>query len=179
MKIFSRFILYTVLRWKLLGNFPKNLKKYIIIVAPHTHWTDFPLGVFIRDAEGLPANFAGKASLFKPPFGFIFKWLGGTPIERSTSSNKVETIVKLFNSKENFILGLSPEGTRKKTVVWKTGFYYIAKGANVPVVMVAFDFKNKEVKVAEPYYLTDSMENDFNFFHKFYEGIQGKISENF
>ena len=84
MKIFSRFILYTVLRWKLLGNFPTNLKKYIIIVAPHTHWTDFPLGVFIRGAEGLSANFAGKASLFKPPFGFIFKWLGGTPIERST-----------------------------------------------------------------------------------------------
>lgn len=179
MKIFARFILYTIFRWKISGSFPKYLKKYVIIAAPHTHWQDFPLGVLIKYAEGLPANYIGKASLFKPPFGFIFRWLGGTPIERSRSSNKVEAIVNIFNSQENFILTMSPEGTRKKTEIWKTGFYYIAKGANVPVVMISFDFKNKEVKVAEPYYLTDNMENDFNFFHKFYEGVQGKIPENF
>ncbi|HEY9168913.1 MAG TPA: 1-acyl-sn-glycerol-3-phosphate acyltransferase [Lutibacter sp.] len=179
MKIFARFILHTVFRWKIIGNFPRTLKKYVIIAAPHTHWHDFPLGVLIKYAEDLPANYIGKASLFKPPFGFIFSWLGGTPIDRSTSSNKVEAIVKIFNEKENFILTLSPEGTRKKTTTWKSGFYYIAKGANVPIVMISFDFKNKEVKVAEPYYLTDNMENDFNFFYKFYEGIQGKIPGNF
>ena len=179
MKIFARFILYTIFRWKVIGSFPKHLKKYVIIAAPHTHWQDFPLGVLIKYAEGLPANYIGKASLFKPPFGFIFRWLGGTPIDRSKSSNKVEAIVNIFNAKENFILVLSPEGTRKKTEIWKTGFYYIAKGANVPIVMISFDFKNKKVKVAEPYYLTDHMENDFNFFQQFYEGIQGKIPENF
>lgn len=179
MKIFARFILYTIFRWKVIGSFPKHLKKYVIIAAPHTHWQDFPLGVLIKYAEGLPANYIGKASLFKPPFGFIFRWLGGTPIDRSKSSNKVEAIVNIFNAKENFILVLSPEGTRKKTEIWKTGFYYIAKGANVPIVMISFDFKNKKVKVAEPYYLTDHMENDFNFFQQFYEGIQGKIPGNF
>lgn len=179
MKIFARFILYTIFRWKVIGSFPKYLKKYVIIAAPHTHWQDFPLGVLIKYAEGLPANYIGKASLFKPPFGFIFRWLGGTPIDRSTSSNKVEAIVNIFNSHENFILTMSPEGTRKKTEIWKTGFYYIAKGANVPIVMISFDFKNKEVKVAEPYYLTENMENDFNFFHQFYEGVQGKIPGNF
>lgn len=179
MKIFARFILYTIFRWKVIGSFPKYLKKYVIIAAPHTHWQDFPLGVLIKYAEGLPANYIGKASLFKPPFGFIFRWLGGTPIDRSTSSNKVEAIVNIFNSQENFILTMSPEGTRKKTEIWKTGFYYIAKGAKVPIVMISFDFKNKEVKVAEPYYLTENMENDFNFFHQFYEGVQGKIPENF
>lgn len=179
MKVFARFILYTVLGWKTVGSFPKHLKKYVIIAAPHTHWQDFPLGVLIKYAENLPANYIGKASLFKPPFGFIFRWLGGTPIDRSKSSNKVEAIVNIFNSQENFILVLSPEGTRKKTESWKTGFYYIAKGANVPVVMIAFDFKNKEVKVAEPYYVTDNMENDFNFFHKYYEGVPGKIPENY
>ncbi|MBK5209842.1 MAG: 1-acyl-sn-glycerol-3-phosphate acyltransferase [Flavobacteriaceae bacterium] len=179
MKIFARFILYTVLGWKVVGSFPRNSKKYVIIAAPHTHWFDFPLGIAIKWAEGLPANYIGKASLFKPPFGFIFRWLGGTPIDRSKSSNKVEAIVNIYNSRENFILVLSPEGTREKVTDWKTGFYYIAKGANVPIVMIAFDFKNKEVKVAEPYYLTDNMENDFNFFHKFYAGILGKIPENF
>ncbi len=179
MKLVARFILYTVFGWKTVGSFPKSIKKYVIIAAPHTHWQDFPLGVLTRFAEGLPANYIGKASLFKPPFGFIFRWLGGTPIERSTSSNKVAAIVDIFNSKDAFILAMSPEGTRKKTESWKTGFYYIAKGANVPIVMIALDFKNKEVKVAEPYYLTDHKENDFNFFHNYYENIQGKIPENY
>jgi hypothetical protein len=116
--------------------------------------------------------------LFKRPFGFIFKWLGGTPIDRSKSNNKVDAIVKVFDSNENFILALSPEGTRKKVTEWKTGFYYIAKGANVPIVMFTFNFKDKEIKISEPYSLTDNMEKDFNFFYKFYEGVQGKIPKN-
>ena len=179
MKAFTRFILYTVLGWKTIGRFPNSLKKYVIIAAPHTHWLDFPLGVAIKFAEQVPANYIGKASLFKPPFGFIFRWLGGTPIDRSTSTNKVDAIINVFNSHDNFILALSPEGTRKKVTKWKTGFYYIAKGANVPIVMITFDFKNKEVKISEPYYLTDNMEGDFNFFYEYYKGVKGKIPENF
>ncbi len=178
MKLFARFILYTILGWKTKGSFPKELKKYVIIGAPHTHWLDFPLGVTIKFAEGLPANYIGKASLFKPPFGFIFRWLGGTPIDRSKSNNKVDAIIAIFNAYENFILALSPEGTRKKVDKWKTGFYYIAKGAKVPIVMFTFNFKDKEIKISEPYYLTDNMEKDFNFFYKFYDGVQGKIPEN-
>ncbi len=178
MKLFIRFILYTLLGWKTKGSFPKDLKKYVIIGAPHTHWLDFFLGIAIKFAEGLPANYIGKAALFNPPFGFIFRWLGGTPIDRSKSNNKVDAIVDVFNTHENFILALSPEGTRKKVYKWKTGFYYIAKGANVPIVMFTFNFKDKEVKVSEPYYLTDDMQNDFNFFYSFYEGVVGKIPEN-
>jgi len=178
MRLLTRFILYTVLRWKTVGSFPKNLKKYLIIVAPHTHWIDFPLGIAIKWAEGVPANYIGKAPLFKPPFGFIFRWLGGAPVDRTKSNNRVEAIVNIFNSREKFILGMSPEGTRKKVDKWKTGFYYIAKGANIPIVMVTLDFENKKVKVSEPYYLTDSMEDDFNFMLKYYEGIVGKIPEN-
>lgn len=178
MKLFSRFILYTILGWKAVGVFPKDLKKYIVIGAPHTHWLDFPLGVFLKFAEGVPANYIGKASLFKPPYGFIFRWLGGTPIDRTTSTNKVDAIVEIFNNNENFILALSPEGTRKKVAKWKTGFYYIAKGANVPIVMITFNFKDKEVKVSDPYYLTENMEKDFNFFHKYYKGVVGKVPEN-
>ncbi len=178
MKLLSRFILYTVLRWKPIGNFPKDLNKYIIIAAPHTHWVDFPLGLAIKWAGGVPANFIGKASLFKPPFGFIFKWLGGAPIDRSKSNNKVEAIVEIFKSRNKFILGLSPEGTRKKVAKWKTGFYYIAKGAKVPIIMVTLDFKNKQVKISDPYYVTDNMEEDFNFMHKYFEGVVGKVPEN-
>jgi len=179
MKIFARFILYTILGWKAVGTFPKDLKKYLIIAAPHTHWLDFPLGIAVKWAEGAPINYIGKASLFKPPFGFIFRGLGGTPVDRTKSNNRVDAIVEIFNSKNNFVLALSPEGTRKKVDKWKTGFYFIAKGANIPIVMATLDFKMKEVKISEPYYLTDNMEEDFNFFHKYYEGVQGRIPENF
>ncbi|MFK5959067.1 MAG: 1-acyl-sn-glycerol-3-phosphate acyltransferase [Lutibacter sp.] len=178
MKYFSRFILYTILGWKTVGEFQKDLKKCVIIGAPHTHWLDFPLGIAIKFAEEVPANYIGKAALFKPPFGFIFRWLGGTPIDRNTSTNKVDAIVEVFNNNEKFILALSPEGTRKKVEKWKTGFYYIAKGANVPIVMITFNFKDKEVKVSKPYYLTDNKEKDFNFFHEYYKDVIGKIPEN-
>ena len=178
MRVIARFILYTLFGWKPVGSFPKDLNKYVIIGAPHTHWLDFLIGLGIKFAEALPANYIGKASLFRPPFGFIFRWLGGTPIDRSKSNNKVDAIVSIFNSKENFILALSPEGTRKKVTEWKTGFYYIAKGANVPIVMFTFNFKDKEIKISEPYYLTDNMEKDFSFFYKFYDGVQGKIAKN-
>lgn len=179
MKLFAKFILITILGWKIEGNFPKYLKKYVIIAAPHTHWQDFPLGILVKWIQQTPINYIGKASLFKPPFGFIFRWLGGTPVNRSESTNKVQAIVNVFNENEKFILALSPEGTRKRIDEWKTGFYYIAKGANVPIVLATLDFGKKEVKIAEPYYLTDSMENDFNHFYQFYKGVKGKIPENF
>ena len=83
-----------------------------------------------------------------------------------------------MSKNEEFKLALSPEGTRKKVEKWKTGFYYIAKGANVPIVMLSFDFKNKQVGLSEPYYVTEDMEKDFAHFYNFYKGIQGKIPEN-
>ncbi len=178
MKLLSRFILYTLLGWKTVGSFPKNIKKYVLIAAPHTHWVDFPLAIAIKWAEGLPANYIGKESLFKPPFGFIFRWLGGAPVDRSKNNNKVDAIIDIFNSRDKFILGISPEGTRKKVTKWKTGFYYIAKGANVPIVMAALDFKNKEVKISKPYFPTESMEKDLKFFYNYFDGVEGKIPEN-
>ena len=84
MKYITRFVLYTLLGWKTKGHFPKDLKKYLLIAAPHTHWLDFPLGMAVKWAEGLPANYIGKASLFEPPFGFFFRWLGGAPVVRNS-----------------------------------------------------------------------------------------------
>ncbi|WP_298262568.1 1-acyl-sn-glycerol-3-phosphate acyltransferase [uncultured Lutibacter sp.] len=177
MKLLARFILFKILKWKIIGSFPKELKKYVIIAAPHTHWIDFPLGILVKWAEAAPINYIGKASLFKPPFGFIFRWLGGAPVNRSKSTNKVQAIVDVFNKNEKFILALSPEGTRKKVEKWKTGFYYIAKGANVPIVMATLDFKNKQVKISDPYYLTNDMEKDFDLFYTYFKEVEGKIPE--
>ncbi|RXP45571.1 acyltransferase [Lutibacter sp. HS1-25] len=179
MKTISNFIFHKLFGWKTIGLCPTDIKKYIIIGAPHTHWQDFFLGLALKLTQKVPVNFIAKASLFKPPFGFIFRALGGAPVDRSKSKNLVDAIVAIFNSKEQFILALSPEGTRKRVDTWKTGFYHIAKGANVPIVMMAFDFGNKQIKFSEPYYLTDDKEKDFNFIYDFYRGIKGKIPEDF
>ncbi len=174
MKGFAKFILFTILGWRLENNFPQDIKKYVVIAAPHTSWIDFPIAILSRMASGTMINFIGKNSLFNGPFGFFFRALGGTPVDRSKSNNLVDAIVQVFKSKEEFRLGLSPEGTRKKVDKWKTGFYYIAKGANVPIVMATLDFEKKKIKISEAYYTTDNMEKDFKFFHSFYENVKGK-----
>ncbi len=170
----SKFIFTKLMGWKLVNDFPKDIQKYVVIAAPHTSWQDFPIGILARNTSGVKINFIGKASLFKGPFGFIFKSLGGTPVDRSTSNNLVDAIVQIFDKKEQFRLALSPEGTRKKVEKWKTGFYYIAKGAKVPIVMATLDFGKKQVKISEPYFTTDDVEKDFDYFHSYFHSKMAK-----
>lgn len=179
MKGISKFILSTLLGWKIENDFPRDLKKYVVIAAPHTSWIDFPIAILVRLSLGVMVHFIGKASLFKPPLGFIFRKLGGTPVNREESNNVVDAVVKIFNERDEFRLGLSPEGTRKKVAKWKTGFYYIAKGANVPIVMATLDFGNKKVKFSEPYYPTSNKDKDFEVFHDFFKNVKGKNPELF
>ena len=162
--------------WKIINDFPK-LKKYVIIAAPHTSWQDFPIAIMAKSIKGAKVNYIGKASLFKPPFGFIFRWLGGAPVDRTKNTKLVDAIIDIFNSRDEFVFGMSPEGTRKKVDTWKTGFYYIAKGANVPIVMATLDFKNKQIKISEPYSLTDNMDADMNHFYSYFDGVVGKHPE--
>ncbi|NJB35049.1 MULTISPECIES: 1-acyl-sn-glycerol-3-phosphate acyltransferase [Flavobacteriaceae] len=173
----SKFILFRLLGWKLEGNFSK-LKKYVIIVIPHTHWLDFPLGVFVRKIVGLDMHYIAKKALFKPPFGWFFRWTGGTPVDRNKNNNTVDAIVALFDEKDEFRLALAPEGTRKKVTSLKTGFYHIAKKAGVPIVMVAFDFRNKAVRIRDPFYPTSDIIADFKLIFEYYDGVTGKVSEN-
>lgn len=177
MEKISKFILYNILGWRVENGFPETPKKYIIIAAPHTSWIDFPIAILSRMSQGKMVHFIGKGSLFKWPFGYFFKALGGTPVDRDKSTNMVEGVINIFNSKEEFRLGLSPEGTRKKVDKWKTGFYYIAKGANVPIVMATLDFENKKIKISEPYYVTEDIHKDFKVFDNFYKDVKGKNPE--
>lgn len=177
MKKVASFILFTILGWKLEGDFSKDVKKYVIIAAPHTSWIDFPIAILARMSSGIMINFVGKSSLFKGPFGFFFRALGGTPVDRNKSNNLVDAIIETFHQKEVFRLAFSPEGTRKKVTTWKTGFYYIAKGAKVPIVMATLDFENKKLKISEPYYITGDKNKDFAFFKDFYSDVKGKYPE--
>lgn len=177
MKIIYKFILCNILGWKIQGTFPSELKKYVIIVAPHTHWIDFIIGLLIRKASGVKGKYIAKAALFKPPFGFFFRAVGGTPVDRTKSNNMVEAIVDIFESKEECVFALSPEGTRKKVDNWKTGFYYIAKGAQVPIVSGSLNFEDKVFTISRPFYTTEDVDADLKELKYFFKGVKGKIPE--
>ena len=172
----AKFIYYKILGWKLRGSFP-DVDKCVVIVIPHTHWYDFLLGLVVRKVVNKEINYIGKKSLFKPPFGWFFRWTGGTPVDRSKSSNTVDSVVQIFKERAVFRFALAPEGTRKKVDTLRTGFYHIAQKAGVPIVMVAFDFGKKEVKISEPFHTTDDVTQDFKKIHDFYKGVKGKVPE--
>ncbi len=168
--------IFRSLGWGIQGSFDDMPPKYIIIVAPHTSNWDFPLGMLVRSIVQInETKFLGKSQLFKFPYGFIFRALGGYPVVRTKDNNLVDSVVEIFNSKERFSISLAPEGTRSNVKRIKTGFYYIAKKAQIPIFLVGFDFATKKVVIQEPFYPTSDMQADFKHFIQFFSSIQGKI----
>lgn len=163
--------------WKIEGSIDESIKKCVLMVLPHTSWHDFNIGIFTRGIMDMEMNFIGKKELFRFPFGFYFRWMGGAPIDRVGNLNKVESIAKIFDSRKEFRLAISPEGTRKKTDELKTGFYYIALKANVPIIPVAFDFGKKTVNIGKPFPPTSNFENDLKILLHHFAGATGKIPE--
>lgn len=159
MKSIIRFF-WNLAGWKIVGDMPADQKKYIIIAAPHTSNWDFIVGLCVRSLLGFESNFLGKKSLFRWPLGWLFKKLGGYPVDRASRNNLVDQVVELFKSNEKFVIAIAPEGTRKVVSDWKTGFYYIALKAGVPIVRSKFDIKNKCVTVYPPYWPTGNIEAD-------------------
>ena len=174
MQKLSKFIFTRILGWKLVGDFPKHLKKYVVIAAPHTSWKDFPIAILARNSSGEKVNFIGKNSLFNGPFGFIFRSLGGTPVDRSQSSNMVDAIVQIFEKKEEFRLGISPEGTRKKVVRWKTGFLRLANDLDCEILLLGFDFPGKRLVIGHLFQPTGDNEADLAFIRAYYKQYIGK-----
>ncbi len=155
------------------GTIPHDLKKKIYVVVPHTSNWDFPLGILINWAEKLKVNYIAKASLFKPPFGWIFKALGGIPVDRKNSTNFVRNIAEKVKNIDEVALVIAPEGTRKKVEKLKSGYYYIAKLAGIPIIPVKFDYENHEVNFGKPYYVTDNEQNDLKYFDDYYKNVLG------
>ena len=173
-----KLIFFKILGWKIVGRMDPNIPKSVIVVVPHTSWYDFFLGLFSRGIIQLEMNFVGKKELFAFPFHYYFKWMGGEPIDRSANKNHVDSIASIFEKRKEFRLAIAPEGTRKKVNQWKTGFYYIALKANVPIIPVAFDYSKKEVVLHEAFYPTGNIENDFKTLQKLFVGVKGKVAEN-
>lgn len=105
--------------------------------------------------------------------------MGGFPLDRTPNQKKVDAIAEMFNSRKTFRLALSPEGTRRKTDRWKTGFYFIARKAHVPIISIAFDYSLKTVIISEPFYTRNFPEQDLEEILKFYSGVRGKAMGNY
>jgi 1-acyl-sn-glycerol-3-phosphate acyltransferase len=163
--------------WKIEGAFDENVKKCVIMVFPHTSWHDFYIGIFTRGICGVEINFIAKKELFRFPFGNYFRWMGGEPIDRTACFNKVDAIVAVFKNQEEFRLAITPEGTRKKVNELKSGFYYIAVKANVPIIPVAFDYGRKTVSIGKPFYPISNYEDDLKILLKHFKSVTGKIPE--
>jgi len=172
-----KFIFYRILGWKITGNFDENIKKCVIMVIPHSSNFDFFLGLFVRGIVNQEMNFVGKKELFVFPFGYYFRSIGGAALDRSGGKNLVDSIVDIFNSRKIFRLAIAPEGTRKKVAELRTGFYYIALKANVPIVPVAFDYGKKEVRIGNPFMVTGNYELDMKQILPFFKGVVGKNIE--
>lgn len=177
-QIICRFLFFKLLGWKVTGTFDTNIKKCVIIVVPHTSWYDFFIGVFFRGTYPVEINFLAKKELFKFPLGGYLKWMGGIPLNRTKTENKVDAIAEIFQNKDVLRLSLSPEGTRKKVTQWKSGYYYIAQKANVPIIPIGFDYANKKVVVFESFIVTNNYEKDSKYLESLFVNIIGKVSEN-
>lgn len=164
--------------WKVTGHYPHELKKVVIAVAPHTSNWDFPVGVLVNSAYQCHANYVGKHTIFRWPFGIFFRWLGGIPVDRSKSHNFVSATAEAFQREPRFHLVMAPEGTRKKVDKFKTGFYHIARLAGVPICLCIFNWTTKEVHFdPRHFHPTDNEEADIAYIWNYFKGIPGANPE--
>ncbi|MDP6942985.1 MAG: lysophospholipid acyltransferase family protein [Myxococcota bacterium] len=162
--------------WKIKGGLP-TLDKYVLIAAPHTSNWDLVHMLAIASCLDLKVHWLGKDALFRPPLGFVLKWLGGIAIDRSKANNVVQGLANEFAARETLALAVPPSGTRSRREYWKSGFYHIARTANVPIVMGFLDYGPKEGGFGPHLTPTDDMTADMDQIRAFYATVDGKFPE--
>jgi 1-acyl-sn-glycerol-3-phosphate acyltransferase len=158
------------------GRLP-DISKCVMIAAPHTSNWDLPIMLFFAFAFKTKLFFMVKDAIFVWPFGLLFRWLGGIPIDRSKRNGVVEQSIRAFRENATLILVVPPSGTRSKVEYWKTGFYHIASGARVPILLGFLDYRRKVGGVGPTIIPTGNIENDMKTIRTFYAGITAKHPE--
>ncbi|MBN1573350.1 MAG: lysophospholipid acyltransferase family protein [Deltaproteobacteria bacterium] len=167
--------IFRIFGWRVEGRLP-NIPKFVAIATHTSNW-DFLVMLFLAFALRTNISTLGKDSLFRWPFGVFFRWCGCIPVDRSKSSNVVEAMIQVFGNSEKLILVITPEGTRKKVKYWKTGFYYIAQGAQVPIVLAFIDYRRKTAGIGLVITPTGDIEADIELIKSFYANVSGKFPE--
>jgi len=166
--------IFRIWGWRIEGGVPDDLPKYVLIAAPHTSMWDFLVGLCVRSILRLDTLYVAKKELFRFPLGIFMRATGGYPVDRGKAGRGTDAIAELFEDKERFSICITPEGTRRKVEEWKTGFWYVARKAQVPIVMVSFNFKTKVVEFLELFYPTDDIDRDMETIKSYYRTIPGK-----
>jgi 1-acyl-sn-glycerol-3-phosphate acyltransferase len=166
--------------WRIEGSLPERARKSVLIAAPHTSNWDLPMTLMVAFALELRPRWMGKASIFRWPFGPLMRWLGGIAVDRSQSTHLVASSAQAIGeAKEALQLIVPPEGTRSKTRHWKTGFYYIAHTAQVPIVMAYMDYANKRSGLGPLFEPTGDIDADMARIKAFYQPFRGKNADQF
>jgi 1-acyl-sn-glycerol-3-phosphate acyltransferase len=159
--------------WKLDVNMPLA-PKFVLVGAPHTSSQDLFYALLLAHGTGIKMHWIGKDSLFHWPFGGAMRWLGGIPVQRNSNQNFVSQMVNIFNKVERLVVAIAPEGTRGRADHWKTGFYYIAHGAGVPIALGFVDYKEKVVGIGPTIIPSGDIHADFDQIKTFYAGKTGR-----
>ncbi len=155
--------------WKVEGVFPKEVRQCVLIAAPHTTNWDMPFSLMIAFALKMPLHWVGKATIFKFPFGSLMRWMGGIPVDRAKTKNMVEATVEKFTLYSDLKIMMAPEGTRSRVSHWKSGFYHIAHGANVPIVLGFIDYKHKCGGILGVFHTTGDYDSDLKRIQAYYQ----------
>jgi 1-acyl-sn-glycerol-3-phosphate acyltransferase len=177
-RLLSKFI-YSIAGWKVVGKEFSNIKRCIVVMAPHTSNWDFILGRLGYASLGMDVHFLIKKESFRFPWGFFVKAIGGIPVDRKHSTNVVSTITEMFKTNEHLILTITPEGTRSLNNHWKRGFYQIALHSNIPLLLGYLDYRNKEAGFGCLFEPTGNYEQDLAEIEAFYETKTARYPEKF
>lgn len=153
--------------------------KYVVCMAPHTSNWDFLIGQLFGGAEGLKSRFMMKKEWFFFPLGCLFRAMGGVPVDRSRKTSLTQQMAERIKESDEFVLTITPEGTRKANPDWKKGFYYIALNAGVPIVLMGFDFPTKSVRIGKMLIPSGDIEKDMREVKEYFKHITGKHPELF
>ena len=176
MKWISKLYLW-IIGWKTGSTLPVTVKKCVLVAAPHTSNMDYPIALATLYAAGVRVRFLAKKSLFKFPLGFLMRLTGGLPVDRSKHSNTVEAMVHMFSTKEKLILMIPVEGTRSYVKEWKSGFYYTALGAGVPIALGYLDYGRKIAGFGELFYPTGNYQQDLELIQNYYRQFTARYPE--
>ncbi|RVU47569.1 lysophospholipid acyltransferase family protein [Rubrivivax rivuli] len=166
--------------WRIEGELPPGATKAVLIAAPHTSNWDLPYTLMVAFSLRLNIYWMGKASIFRFPFGPVMRWLGGIAVDRSKTNNLVQaSAAALVQADGPVQLVVPPEGTRGKTRHWKTGFYFIALEARVPIVLAYMDYAEKRSGLGPVFTPTGDVEADMGEIKRFYAPIRGKRADLF
>ena len=171
----SRYLARTALRilgWEVSGNIPDE-ERIVVVAAPHTSNWDFILAMLTILALNVNLKWVGKSSIFKPGFKWFFKWLGGIPVDRNNPSSLMEDVKDIVAREKGLIIGVAPEGSRKKVIRWKTGFLRIAELTQAKILFFAVDAPSKCILIGDTFKPTGNVEEDLKFVKNYFSKFKG------